>query len=285
MTNQKMPIIFVPHGGGPMPLLGDPNHQTLTQFLANIDNNFSTEFTKKPAAILMVSAHWEENVATVSSAVAPKMIYDYYGFPKECYQIQYPAPGQPVLAKQVLTLLKQHEIKGQLDDVRGFDHGTFVPLKLMYPKADIPVVQLSLVSSLDPQHHLDLGKAIASLAAHGVLIIGSGFSFHNMQALMQNMKNKDPITLHKSQQFDQWLNKSVLDAGQSWQKTQEQIVNWAEAPHARFAQPREEHLLPLLVCMGAAQGAQYNAKNIFDDTFMGVKVSGFIWQEMPQEKE
>jgi len=277
IITQKMPIIFVPHGGGPMPLLDEPNHRSLSKFLTNIDRNFLAGSNKKPSAILMISAHWEENQATVSSAITPEMLYDYHGFSKECYQIQYPAPGSPELAKRILTLLEQYGIKGSLNDKRGFDHGTFVPLKLMYPKADIPVVQLSLVNSLAPQSHLELGKAIASLSASGVLIIGSGFSFHNMQAWQKNMNTKDAITMEKSQIFDQWLNKSVLENGQPWQKAPEKIVNWAQAPHARFAHPREEHLLPLLVCMGAAQAAQYTAKNIYDQTFMGAKVSGFIW--------
>jgi len=276
VTNTKMPIIFAPHGGGPMPLLGEPNHRALTKFLSNIDEQYFSNLQAKPTAILVISAHWEEKVATISSAAAPGMIYDYYGFPKESYQIQYPAPGEPALAKQVLTLLQQQGIKGRLDGSRGFDHGTFVPLKLIYPKADIPVVQLSLVNTLDPQTHIDLGKSIASLAAQGVLIIGSGFSFHNMQAFMQK---QDRDTFNKSQAFDQWLNKSVLGDGQPGQAAQDQIVSWAKAPHARYAHPREEHLLPLLVCMGAAQGANYQAKNIYNQTFMGIKSSGFIWQE------
>jgi len=278
-TNNKMPIVFVPHGGGPMPLLGEPNHHALTLFLTNIDSNFLIKLYKKPTAILMISAHWEEKETTVSSTAAPEMIYDYHGFSKECYEILYPAPGKPELANQVLTLLGKKGIKGRLNDTRGFDHGTFVPLKLMYPKADIPVVQLSLVSNLDPKSHIDLGKAISSLSANGVLIIGSGFSFHNMQAWQRNMIMKDPKTLQKSQEFDLWLNKSVLEDDQPRQKIHENIVNWAQAPNARFAHPREEHLLPLLVCMGAAQGAQYSAKNIFNESFLGTKVSGFIWQE------
>ena len=278
-NNQQMPIIFVPHGGGPMPLLGEPNHRSLTQFLTNIEKTYLAQLPSKPTAILMISAHWEESVTTLSSAAAPSMLYDYSGFPQESYEIQYPAPGDPELAQQIQRLLQQHGIEGALDETRGFDHGTFVPLKQIYPDAAIPVVQLSLVSSLDPQQHLDIGIAIASLAAQGVLIIGSGFSFHNLQALMQNMSSKNSITLQKSQAFDQWLNKAVLGHAQALQDPDEQIINWAQAPQARFAQPREEHLLPLLVCMGAAQGAQYSANNIFDEIIMGAKVSGFIWQK------
>lgn len=277
-TDQKMPIIFVPHGGGPMPLLDEPNHRGLTQFMAELDKTYLADLAQKPKAILVISAHWEEKVASISSAKMPAMLYDYYGFPAKTYDIQYPAPGNPELAAKILALLQEQGIKGKLDDRRGFDHGTFVPLKLIYPNADIPVVQLSLVSSLDPQSHLDMGKAISRLAAAGVLIIGSGFSFHNMQALGENMSAKNPITLQKSAVFDQWLNKSVAGHGQTSQPQNERIIHWAGAPQARFAQPREEHLLPLLVCMGAAQSAQYQPKNIFDKEMLGVKVSGFIWQ-------
>jgi len=278
-TNKlQMPILFIPHGGGPMPLLGEPNHRSLCEFIKNIDTNYLANLERKPAAILMISAHWEEPVATVSSAAAPDMLYDYYGFPPESYEIEYPALGDKQLATHILTLLQQQGIESKLDSERGFDHGTFVPLKLMYPQADIPVVQLSLVNSLDPQSHLDIGAAIASIAEQGVLVIGSGFTFHNMQALLQNMRSPMESTLQKSKEFDLWLNTAVKEHGGSSQEGQQQIVDWKNAPQALFAHPREEHLLPLLVCMGAAQELQYTPENIFDETFLGVKTSGFIWR-------
>src|SRR5690606_23835066 len=134
-----MPVVFVPHGGGPMPLLDDPGHRELTAFLKSLGQTLP-----EPRAILVISAHWEEDIASVSSSPAPTMIYDYNGFPPESYQLKYPAPGEPQLAQQVADLLTAHQIPVRPDPQRGFDHGTFVPLMLMYPAARIPVVQLSL---------------------------------------------------------------------------------------------------------------------------------------------
>lgn len=268
-TTKKMPIIFIGHGGGPLPLLNDPNHQQLTQFLSNIGSQWS-----KPKAILMISAHWEEQLATVTSSPAPELIYDYYGFPKESYSIEYSAPGDPELAQRIMTLLGEHGVKTSSDQQRGFDHGTFVPLKLIYPNAEIPVVQLSLISTLDPQVHIDIGEAISSLAQQGVLVIGSGLSFHNLKVLIR----QSPDTMKKSHVFDQWLNQVLLDDSLSWADRRQQLLHWTNAPYARFAHPREEHLLPLLVCFGAAETAKYTAKNIFDQPLLGAKTSSFMWQ-------
>jgi len=263
------PIIYIPHGGGPMPLLNEPNHKGLIDFLKGLTTQLG-----QPKAILVISAHWEEDIATVSSALQPDMIYDYYGFPEESYQLTYPAPGAPQLAQKIVTLLKQQGIKAKTDPKRGFDHGTFVPLKLLFPAANIPVVQLSLINDLDPKTQINLGKAIAELAEQDVLIVGSGLSFHNLQVLM----SKDPAVLEKSRTFDNWLNHVIIDKALTWQEREDALVNWIDAPQARFAHPREEHLLPLHVCFGAAQKADLSATNIFNETFLSTQVSGFLWQ-------
>ena len=263
------PIIYIPHGGGPMPLFNEPNHHRLIQFLKNIRNDLG-----KPKAILVISAHWEEDVATVSSAAFPELIYDYYGFPEESYQVDYSAPGEPKLAREVVDMLRQNGIEAREDENRGFDHGTFVPLKLLFPNADIPVIQLSLTNDLDPQKQIDSGKAIFELSHQNILILGSGLSFHNLQVLM----SKDPDVYKKSEKFDNWLNQVVVDHDLNEKQKESALVNWKNAEEARFSHPREEHLLPLHVCFGAALKAGKKAVNIFNETFLGTKVSGFLWQ-------
>jgi 4,5-DOPA dioxygenase extradiol len=171
------PVLFIPHGGGPLPLLGDPGHQQLVDFLQGIPARIPT-----PAAICVISAHWEESIATITSGASPSLIYDYYGFPESAYGIQYPAPGSPSLAEEIFAAFQKNSIVANLDEQRGFDHGLFVPLKLMFPDAGIPCVQLSLLSNLNPSDHIAIGKALRPLRRENVLFIGSGFSFHNMKA-------------------------------------------------------------------------------------------------------
>ena len=177
MKSANPRVLFLSHGGGPLPLLGDPAHREMVENLQIIAGRIA-----KPTAILVISAHWEERVATLTSGAKPALIYDYYGFPEKSYEIEYPCPGEPALADQVQRLLTEAGIEARLDAQRGFDHGLFVPLKIMYPEADIPCIQLSLVKGLDPAEHIRIGKALAGLRQEGLLVIGSGFSFHNMKA-------------------------------------------------------------------------------------------------------
>ena len=262
------PIIYLPHGGGPLPLLGESNHKGLIEFIKQLGAK-----VPQPDSIIVVSAHWEEETVSVSSHLTPPMIYDYYGFSPESYQIEYSAPGNYELALNIVDKLKRFGINAKTDDKRGFDHGTFVPLKLLFPQANIPVVQLSLNSDLNPESQIQLGECIAELANQNILIIGSGMSFHNLNVLMSN----DPKVLQKSQQFDDWLNVSVLSKELDWQQKQLRLINWQEAPHARFAHPREEHLMPLHVCFGAAKKLGFKAKSIFNQIFLNTRVSGFMW--------
>ena len=197
-----------------------------------------------PKAVLMVSAHWEEDDFTVMSHPSPPMLYDYYGFPPETYQIQYAAPGAPRLAQRVQGLLQNAGIAARLDPARGFDHGTFVPMAVMYPAANVPVVQLSLKRGLDPQDHLAAGRALATLREEGVLIIGSGSSFHNLRML-------GPESKAPSAAFDDWLQRT-LDGTRTAERAAA-LSAWDTAPSARVSHPREEHLLPLMVAVGAAE--------------------------------
>jgi len=265
----KAPIIFIPHGGGPMPLLGEPNHLPLVNFLQNLAASLT-----KPKAILIISAHWEADLATVTSGAKPDLIYDYSGFPKESYEIQYPVAGHSELAHKVQELIQASDMKVKTDSRRGFDHGVFVPLKLMYPNADVPVVQLSLLNSLDAQKHIELGKSLAQLCDEGIMIMGSGFSFHNMKAFMNNNSNNQ----RRSEEFDTWLNQILLSDETSFQQKEEALTHWEQAPQAKFCHPREEHLLPLHVCFGAAMAANLKAINVFNERLLGVKTSAFLWQ-------
>lgn len=238
-------VLFLSHGGGPMPLLGDPDHREMVERLREIAGQLH-----KPSAILVISAHWEEEVPTITSGANPALIYDYSGFPPESYRIEYPCPGDPALARQIHQVLEEAGMSARLDDQRGFDHGTFVPLKLMYPKADIPCVQLSLVNSLDASTHLTMGRALQALDVDNLLVIGSGFSFHNMQAFFAP---DTPEIQARNHAFEAWLEETCAAAEIKEAERAERLAHWDRAPHARFCHPREEHLLPLHVCYGLAE--------------------------------
>lgn len=259
-------ILYVPHGGGPLPLLGDAGHETLVRFLETV-----REVLIEPAAILVVSAHWEADVPTVTAGPTPALIYDYWGFPPESYEIEYPAAGEPALARRIVEMLGAEDIDARLDMDRGFDHGLFVPLKLMFPGASIPCVQLSLTRGLDPASHLGIGKALRPLAGSGVLVLGSGFSFHNLRALLGMSGLRDEM----NGAFQQWLIDVCADEALSEKVRVERLTRWSEAPHARYCHPREEHLLPLHVCQGMAGES---ATVVFDDKVMGKRAVGLAWE-------
>ena len=250
-----------------MPLLGDASHQQMIACLQNIAATIN-----KPSAIVVVSAHWETAVPTITAAANPTLIYDYYGFPEASYAIQYPCAGAPDLAKNIQVLLNNAGIKAQLDDQRGFDHGVFVPLKIMYPDADIPCVQLSLVKSLNPAAHIAIGRALQSLSRDNILVIGSGFSFHNMKAFFQTAETAESKGLNHA--FEDWLLKTCGNADYSEAERQQLLINWPDAPGARFCHPREEHLLPLHVCYGLAQSP---CTASFELEILNKKASMFLW--------
>jgi aromatic ring-opening dioxygenase catalytic subunit (LigB family) len=198
------------------------------------------------------------------------MFYDYYGFPEKAYEITYPAPGSPELADRIAGLMKKNNISSRIDPQRGFDHGLFIPLKLMYPGADIPSLQLSLLRGLDPAAHIALGKALRGLMDENILVIGSGFSFHNMRAFSwDGISAPDPA----NDAFQNWLIETCT--GPSSQSEREQrLIEWEKAPSARYCHPREEHLLPLHVCQAMADKP---ARLIFDDSILGKRAVGFLW--------
>jgi aromatic ring-opening dioxygenase catalytic subunit (LigB family) len=224
----------------------------------------------RPDAIVVVSAHWEERVPTLLGAQYPPMFYDYYGFPDQAYEITYPAPGSPELARRIAGLLEGENIPAKVDPQRGFDHGLFIPLKLMYPQADIPALQLSLIRGLDAAAHLRLGHALRGLLPDNILVIGSGFSFHNMRAFFaQNMGAPD----RANEAFQDWLI-DTCTGPLAQSERERRLVAWESAPSARYCHPREEHLLPLHVCSGMA-GAP--AELVFDDQILGKRGVAFLW--------
>lgn len=239
MSN-KVPTIFVSHGGGPCFWM-DWNPPHLFNGLKGFFENLPNRLSQKPSAIVMISAHWEEHSFTIQGCALPDMIYDYVGFPSNTYQLKYSASGSPALAQHISTLLMKCSIKHSIDAKRGYDHGVYVPLLISYPLADIPVIQISLRADLDPLAHFELGRALKPLRNENILILGSGFSYHNLKAI--------PDLQGVSQVFDQWLCETLCLSGP--EERQQKLLNWSAAPHARRAHPREEHFIPLLVCAGA----------------------------------
>jgi aromatic ring-opening dioxygenase catalytic subunit (LigB family) len=259
-------IIYIPHGGGPWPLLGDSRHVDLIRFLEKIP-----AFLIKPSAILIISAHWEEKVPTLNATAFPSLFYDYYGFPEETYSITYPAPGEPVLAEKLADLFEKNTIHAGIERNRGYDHGVFVPLKLMYPEADIPCLQLSLQNSLNPGQHIQIGEILRSMRKDNLLIIGSGSSFHNLTAFRNNTVGEEN---HWNETFENWLIETLSSNEISDEVRRERMEKWFEAPFAEYCHPREEHLLPLHVCFGAAG---CSARWVVEVEFMGKKTSSYIW--------
>lgn len=259
------PVLFIPHGAGPCFFMtwqpADTWHQ-MADFLKSI----SSRLPQQPKAVLIISAHWQTAEFRITTSEQPDLIYDYYGFPEHTYQLTYPAAGEPVLAERIGNLLTKAGLTNKQDAARGFDHGVFIPLKLMFPNADIPVVQLSLRHDLDPETHLMAGKAISSLRDEGVLIVGSGMSFHNMGGY------GDSNFTTPSESFDEWLTNTVeADSDERFAA----LTHWTQAPHALDAHllGAEEHLLPLMVVVGAA-GSDKGHK-VYSEQVMKTQISAF----------
>ena len=265
MNTQRQPAIFLPHGGGPCFFMdwtwGPPDTWKATErFLAGL----AATLPVPPKALLVVSGHWEEPVFTAGAAAAPKLIFDYSGFPEHTYHLTWPAPGEPALAARVVGLLSQAGLPAALSADRGFDHGVFVPLKVAFPQAQIPAVTLSLAASLDPALHLAAGRALAPLRDEGVLIVASGMSFHNLRAYLR------PETPERARAFDAWLTRAVESPADERDAL---VTSWRAAPFAAYAHPREEHLIPLLVAAGA--GGEAPGTRIFGDEPMGAAISAY----------
>ncbi len=264
-VTSRQPTLYLPHGGGPCFFMewqmGPAN--TWDRMRGWLERVGAT-LPERPKALLVVSAHWEQEVPTLTTRPEPTLLYDYYGFPPHTYELTWPAAHAPEVAARVQTLLSGAGIASATHDERGLDHGVFIPLKLSFPDADVPTVQLSLVDGLDPAQHLALGRALAPLRDEGVFIIGSGMSYHNMRGFGRASSLADSIA------FDDWLGGAVLAARPEREAA---LAAWSTAPAARATHPREEHLLPLMVVAGAA-GDDVGAR-VFSDEVMAVRVSAF----------
>jgi len=264
MSDTRLPTYFLSHGGGPWPWMREQtggSYDALAASLADIPRQIGAT----PKAVLVVTAHWEGRDFLVSASARPPMVYDYSGFPAHTYQIHYDAPGSPALAERVKSLLDGAGHPAALDPQRGYDHGTFSVMYPIYPQADVPIVQLSLKHGLDPLTHLEVGRALAPLRDEGVLIIGSGLSFHNLRAFNAN-------GAAASHHFDTWLRDTMALAPAD---RAARLLDWESAPAARMAHPREEHLLPLMVALGAAEADVATVPYHEDKFFGALAVSSF----------
>jgi aromatic ring-opening dioxygenase catalytic subunit (LigB family) len=265
MTHTTLPTYYLTHGGGPWPYmkaemggLWDELEKALIDVPRQVGNGVK--------AILAVTAHWESPQFMISSAAKPGMLYDYFGFPPHTYTVQYPAPGSPTLAQRVQGLLNAGGHAAELDDERGLDHGTFCMLAPMYPKADVPVVQLSLRADFSPAAHITAGKLLAPLREEGVLILGSGSSYHNLRQF--NASAAVP-----SRQFDDWLQHTLIKLTST--EREQALLHWDKAPAARVAHAREEHLLPLMVAAGAAHDDMASCVYYQNNLLGGITMSSF----------
>lgn len=259
----KMPTFFISHGGGPWPWVPQ-----MRKIFSNLEASFTEmvqELPETPKAIVMISGHWEADEVRVMSSEAPGMEYDYFGFPPETYQITYPSPGAPDLAERILGLMQQAGIKAEPDPNQGYDHGTFVPAYVMYPKAQVPLIQISMLHSYDPAAHFQIGRALAPLRDEGVLIIGSGLSYHNMQKM-------NPSAKIPSAGFDAWLDQTLAKAPAD--RTQD-LLDWESAPYARECHVKEDHLVPIFAALGAAEDAK--ATRVYHETNLlgGITASSY----------
>jgi aromatic ring-opening dioxygenase catalytic subunit (LigB family) len=257
----RQPSLFIPHGGGPCFFMDDPigAWTKLELFLRSLP----ALLPRKPDALLVISGHWEARDFSFTGQRHPALIYDYYGFPPHTYALTYPAPGRPELAQTGANLLAAAGLATSVDVQRGYDHGIFIPLKVAFPEADIPIVGMSLQQGLDPRHHIAAGRALRPLRDRNVAIIGSGMSFHNLPGF------RDPGLAAPSQQFDAWLTKTV--AADEVER-EERLADWASAPGGWLCHPREEHLLPLMVAAGASDRP---GERIFAGTVVDKHISAF----------
>jgi len=267
MSDSKMPSLFIPHGAGPCFFMDWQPAETWSA-MGNWLSGLLSTLGINPRALLVISAHWEEPVFTLNTNPAPGLLYDYYGFPPHTYELKWPAPGAPELATQVAELLREAGLPVAEERERGLDHGVFIPLKLVCPEADIPVLQLSLRADMDAAAHIALGQVLAPLREQGVLIIGSGMSFHNIPLMRSGLARPTPA----AEAFDRWLAEAVVLPEPERNRA---LANWLKAPGARLAHPDTEHLLPLHVVAGAAGGDV--GVVAFRNVAMGVPLAGYVF--------
>jgi aromatic ring-opening dioxygenase catalytic subunit (LigB family) len=260
-----MPSLFVPHGGGPCFFMNpgeepDPMWRPMRDYLAGL----IASLRERPRAILMVSGHWEEEDVTLHVGDGQPLLYDYHGFPPHTYELQWPAPAAPDVAGRAAELLGQAGFATGTERARGWDHGVFIPMMVAVPHADIPLAQMSLRISLDPAEHVAIGRALAPLRDEGVLIVGSGMSFHNLR---ERGVRAGPA----SAAWDAALVEAATDPDPA--RRAARIIDWEALPNARYAHPRAEHLLPLMVALGA--GGDDPARLDWRGEVLGWTVSAF----------
>ena len=261
----RQPAIFIPHGGGPCfwmespPPFGPHAWDRLRDHLAGL----VASLPERPKAFLVVTAHWEAPQPTVSINPKPGMLFDYYGFPDHTYRLNYPAPGAPDVAAEAKRLIEAAGLPVGTDATRGFDHGVFVPFLIVDPKAEIPVAMLSLRKDLDAAFHIRLGKALAPLRDQGVVIVGSGMSYHDLRSFFDGGEGP-------SADFDAWLDET---ASAPAPEREARLAAWDKAPGGRASHPREEHLIPLMVVAGTAGDSL--GRHDFRDVIGGKVISGF----------
>jgi 4,5-DOPA dioxygenase extradiol len=232
----RLPTVFLSHGS-PLNALAESD---ATRAWAGLGRTLP-----RPRAVLVATAHWETSVPMLSGHPKPETLHDFGGFPEPLYSLRYPAPGAPEVAAQSAALLKSAGFTAGINGCRGLDHGAWVPLRWMYPDADVPVVQIALQPALGTPAHVALGRALAPLADDGVLVVGSGHATHNLRDWMTNPRRAEP--LHYAQAFAEWLQDRLLA-----HDTDALVAYRERAPEAARAHPTEEHYLPLLVAWGAA---------------------------------
>jgi aromatic ring-opening dioxygenase catalytic subunit (LigB family) len=265
----RLPSLYIPHGGGPCFFMDTPPGlprdlwDRMGAYLRGIDASVGV----RPKAVLVVSGHWETERPTVNTSPRPPLLFDYYGFPEHTYRLTYPVAGSPAVARRVRELLAASGMPCDEEPERGLDHGVFIPFKLIYPDADVPVVQLSLNRNLDASTHLSLGRALVPLRDEGVLIVGSGMSYHNLRDLFSS----DPRSTSAAVEFDAWLNEAVTESDPA--AREKKLAAWHQAPGARAAHPRPEHLIPLMVAAGAA--GEDPGRRTYNQPLLGKPVSGF----------
>ncbi|EXU96328.1 aromatic ring-opening dioxygenase, LigB subunit [Metarhizium robertsii] len=274
------PVIALSHGGGPLPILGDKNHESIVYSLKNrVPKILGLGTPSAPRAIVLVTAHWSTAVPTVSSAARHDLYYDYSGFPSESYALKYPAPGDPPIAREIKSLLDAHGLRARLDPSRGWDHGVFIPMLLVNPAADVPIVQVSVLESEDPEHHLRIGAALARLRHRNIAIIGSGFaSLHNFAAMRGLRFGGTAFVRDFKALSDEW--NAALTAAATAEASDDRwtaLRAWRTLPHANQMHPPRagEHFMPLLVCAGAAGDGE--KAGVYKDVYSGVDILTYYW--------
>lgn len=262
----RQPSLYIPHGGGPCffmdPMPGMP--PGLWDRMAAYLRSIPASLPAAPSALVVISAHWEASRPTIGIAAKHDLLYDYYGFPEHTYQLTYPARGAPALGAKIQALLAQTGVEADTDDRRGLDHGVFIPLKLMFPDADLPIVPLSLQRNLDPQFHFRIGAALSRLRDEGVLILASGMSYHNLHDFFHPGHGDDA-----AQSFDDWMAQTISDPDPAARNRA--LLDWSQAPGARTSHPRAEHWVPIFVAAGA--GAAEPSRRPYVDRLLNKPVA------------